>query len=409
MFLSMAGASNARTRDVSALVVPAVGAVVAVDRTPWFVLTDADGCEVESVTDYLRQLDANDCSRHTIRAYALSMLRFMRFLWAVDVTWQRASAVEARDFVLWARQAEKFAGNKTAPKGTRQARNPVSGKRTPTTRYSPGTINHSITVCREFFDHQLAGGSGPLVNPFRRTTAPRRHAHHDPEDPFTYAGRDPLRQKAPARLPRAIPDAQFDGVFRRLGSSRDRALVAFYVSSGVRASELLELTGDRINVGDQLIGVVRKGGALQWVPAAPDAFIWLRLYQLERGVAGPGERVWLTQRGEPRPLGYDAFRAVLRRVNEVLGSDWTMHDFRHTFAIRALEGGLQVHELQELLGHASLEATSIYLRPRAEDIVQHYRAALDKRSGKPADTEDQPPLATTYDRAELDFLMGGST
>jgi len=405
----MASGANQRTRDVGSLEVAAVGGITAVDHSPWFVVTDRDGCEVEAVTDYLRQLDANDCSRNTIRAYALSVLRFMRFLWAVDVTWQRASAIEARDFVLWARQADKFAGNKTAANGGRPARNRVSGKRTPTARYSPSTINHSLTVCREFFDHQLAGGNGPVMNPFRRATAPRRHAHHDPEDPFIHAGRDPLRQKTPARLPRAIPDVQFDRVFKRLGSSRDRALVAFYVSSGVRATELLELTGDRINVGDQLIGVVRKGGALQWVPAAPDAFIWLRLYQLERGVAGSGEPVWLTQRGEPRPLGYDAFRAVLRRVNEVLGSDWTMHDFRHTFAIRALEGGLQVHELQELLGHASLESTSIYVRPRAEDIVQHYRAALDKRSGKPADTEDEPPLATTYDRAELDFLMGGPT
>jgi integrase/recombinase XerC len=81
---------------------------------------------------------------------------------------------------------------------------------------------------------------------------------------------------------RAIPDTNFNELFRKLQSHRDRAMAAFYVSSGARASELLGLTGDMINYGDQLIGVVRKGGARQWLPASPDAFVWLRLYQLDR-------------------------------------------------------------------------------------------------------------------------------
>jgi hypothetical protein len=47
------------------------------------------------------------------------------------------------------------------------------------------------------------------------------------------------RPRVPSRVPRSIPDEEFNEIFARLPSHRDRALVAFYVSSGARASELL--------------------------------------------------------------------------------------------------------------------------------------------------------------------------
>lgn len=57
----------------------------------------------------------------------------------------------------------------------------------------------------------------------------------------------PLRQKVPKRAPRSIPDALWDELFAAVGSDRDRSLLAFDVSSGARATELLELIGERID------------------------------------------------------------------------------------------------------------------------------------------------------------------
>ena len=51
----------------------------------------------------------------------------------------------------------------------------------------------------------------------------------------------------------------FNEIFTRLPSNRDRALVAFYVSTGARASELLSATVGGVDPGRQLITVVRKG------------------------------------------------------------------------------------------------------------------------------------------------------
>lgn len=386
---------------VEGLTVANVGRVIPRPGVPRFVVVDALGEEFAPATEYLLELAATDRSPQTVRTYALSLLRFLRFLWAVGVSWEQATSLEARDFVLWARQADKFVGNRNAPQ-RRGSRNLVTGKKHLGMRYSPSTINHTTTVCKEFYAYQLRMGFGPIVNPFELRRG-RAHAHHDPEREFAVVRRQPLRQREAHRVPRSIPDERFNDLFRRLRSNRDRALVAFYVSSGARASELLGLTGDRVNVGDQLIGVYRKGGQLQWLPAAPDAFVWLRLYQLERGVAGPDEPVWLTLRGEPRPLTYEAMRGVLKRCNDLLGSNWTLHDLRHTFAIRALEGGMGLHEVQELLGHQSLNTTTVYAAPHMEDVIAHYRTKL---SNKPAPTDDSSPAGQRYDPDKLRVLWG---
>lgn len=383
------------------LTVANLGRVIPCSGVPGFVVLDAMEEEFAAATEYLLELAATDRSPQTVRAYALSLLRFLRFLWAIGVSWEHATSLEARDFVLWARQAEKFVGNRNVPQ-RRGSRNLVTGKKHLGMRYAPSTINHTTTVCKEFYAFQLRMGSGPIVNPFELRRG-RSHAHHDPEREFSLVRRQPLRQREANRVPRSIPDGKFNDLFRRLRSNRDRALVAFYVSSGARASELLGLTGDRVNVGDQLIGVYRKGGQLQWLPAAPDAFVWLRLFQLEGGVAGPDEPVWLTLRGEPRPLSYDAMRAVLRRCNDLLGSNWTLHDLRHTFAIRALEGGMGLHEVQELLGHQSLTTTTVYAVPHMEEVIAHYRAHLSSRTAPAADSS---PAGQPYNPDELRVLWG---
>ena len=389
-------------RQVSEIEVPAVGKVVTSPELPRILVLDPEGHELKAATDWLLQLWACDCSPHTLRAYAMSLLRYLRFLWAVEVTWDRATEVETRDFVLWAKQTPKFVGRKR-PAGPELPTNVVTGKKHPGPTYAASTINHTLSAVAEFYGFHRSQGGGPVVSPVP-TEKPgnRPFAHHAPDEPFEHGPRGPLRQKRIQRTPRAIPDAHFDAFFRRLGSNRDRALVAMYVSSGARASELLGLTGDMVNYGDQLIGVIRKGGELQWIPAAADAFVWLRLYQVERGVARNNQPVWLTERQPQRQLTYDALRAVLARANRVPGTNWTTHDLRHTFASRALDGGMALHELQTLLGHESLETTSIYIRPRPEDVVDHHRMVFSTAQVR---DHGQPPGPIGYDPAELSMLF----
>ena len=66
-----------------------------------FRLVDATGAVVDAVSAFFRDLQAAGRSEATIRSYGMDLLRWFRFLWAIEVPWQRATRVEARDFSRW--------------------------------------------------------------------------------------------------------------------------------------------------------------------------------------------------------------------------------------------------------------------------------------------------------------------
>ncbi|WP_396020816.1 site-specific integrase [Arthrobacter sp. ISL-28] len=132
-------------RRVEDLALAEVGRVVACCGVPGFVVVDAMEEEFAPATEYLLELAATDYSPRTVRTYALSLLRFLRFLWAVGISWDKAMALEARDFVLWAREAEKFVGNRNEPQ-RRGSRNLVTGKKHLGTRYSRNDQPHDDCV-----------------------------------------------------------------------------------------------------------------------------------------------------------------------------------------------------------------------------------------------------------------------
>src|SRR5436309_12452999 len=93
---------EAGQRDLVRLVVGRVGAVVETDVL-WepYRLVDPGGGVVASVTEFLHELQASGRSTATQRSYALDLLRWFRFLWAVDVPWAQVTRCEARDFCRW--------------------------------------------------------------------------------------------------------------------------------------------------------------------------------------------------------------------------------------------------------------------------------------------------------------------
>lgn len=215
----------------------------------------------------------------------------------------------------------------------------MTGKRSPGGKYAPSTLAHSETVLRGFYACHLEAGTGPIINPFplvRERAGGRAHAHHNPTEAFGKERSGRYRPRLAQRVPRRIPDERFNQIFARLRCDRDRALVAFWVSTGARAAELLGARGGDVEPGQQLITVVRKGSrAGQQLPASVDAFVWLRLYQcsLDPSVpAGADDPLWWTSRGTARPLTYHAARAMFTRANQGLGANWSLHDLRHTAA-----------------------------------------------------------------------------
>ena len=79
---------------MDAVTVQALGSVRRIDRHAGFAVVGRDGREFEPATRWLLRLVANGCSPRTVRAYAMSLLRFFRFCWAIECPWNQAD--EAR-------------------------------------------------------------------------------------------------------------------------------------------------------------------------------------------------------------------------------------------------------------------------------------------------------------------------
>lgn len=408
------------SRDLLALVVPRWGALQACEDpfAPYRLLDDV-GRVVEPVASFLGELQACGRSVSTQRAYGLALLRWFRFLAGVEVAWDQATRVEARDFCRWIQIADKPLhphwrhpeGSFPSSSARRQpSPNLVTGKAAPGAGYAPATVAHTETVARGFYEFHLQAGSGPMVNPFplsRRRGGGRANGHRNPMEPFRNEGSGLYRPRLVQRTPRQIPDRRFDELFAQLGSHRDRALVAFWVSTGARASELLGATCTDTDPGQQLITVVRKGSrALQQLPASPDAFVWLRLYQAQlqglAPVAGDSP-LWWTLRRPLRRLTYHAAHRMFTRAGAQLGANWTLHDLRHTAAYRmARDPALPICDVRWVLGHAQLSTTQVYLSPLPEDVIAGVLAHHERR----AQRQPQAPVSARYRPESLNVLFG---
>jgi integrase/recombinase XerD len=218
---------------------------------------------------------------------------------ALGVEWDKATPAEVRDLVLWLKQTAKpRQAPRTASAAMAGRVNPITRKRHLGDQYEPRTIRHSNAVLRSFYLFWIEIGEGPLINPVRLDRRGRRpNAHHNPLEPFRPEGKIRYNPKVPKRGPRAMPDERWNELFAGLRSNRDRAILALGISNAARAGELLGVRGVDLDWGEQLVRVVRKGtGAEQWLPASPEAFVWIRLYLAELGPLEPNEPIWWTLR-----------------------------------------------------------------------------------------------------------------
>ncbi len=405
-------------RDLTRIALPCWGHVAAAgELIPWLVVDDA-GVAVEPIRRYLGDFVARGRSSSSTRSYAYDLLRWWRWLRAVGIDWDKATSAEVKDLVLWLLSTTK---RRDAPRresaATAGTINPITRKRYLDDRYQVRTVRHSNAVLRDFYEFWIELGGGPLVNPVPLDRSARRpNAHHNPLDVYRADGRIACNPRLPKQQPRAIPDERWVELFAALRSNRDRALLALTISSAARAAEILGLRGADVDWGEQLIRVHRKGSrAAQWLPASPEAFVWMRLYL--SGLAdqpGPAEPLWWTLRRRDhgdglrcQPMNYEALRAVFRRVNGMLGTNWSTHDLRHTAALRmSRDPSLTMRDVQTILGHAHLSTTAdVYMVEDQAQVIQRVAAYL---AGREHHAQQPAVVAAGYDSAALSVLFGGS-
>ena len=367
--------------DLARLRVPLSGALTETgDVFEPFRLVDGGGQPVVPVTGFLRNLQAAGRSEATQRSYATDLLRWFRFTWAAGFEWDQATRAEARDFCRWLQLSGKperdhWRTGRPAGPGSGPAPgtvNAVTGKASPGPGYAARdgrALRDGLPVVLRLSPGDRVRAAGQPVPAGQEGPAGRMRTITR----WSRSGRSGPGCSGPGSRSGSREGSRtgmFDELFASLPSNRDRALVAFWVSTGARASELLGVTRGSTDPGSQLVTVIRKGSrAMQPLPASPDAFVWLRLYQEEtHGLvpAGPDDPLWWTLRRPFRPLSYHAARAMFTRAGASLGANWSLHDIRHSAAYRmARDPEMPITDVQWVLGHVHLSTTQIYVTPTA--------------------------------------------
>jgi integrase/recombinase XerC len=160
---------------------------------------------------------------------------------------------------------------------------------------------------------------------------------------------------------------------------RDQAMLELLYGCGIRVGELVNLDLDDVDSARRVIRVFGKGrkerSAPYGLPAARALDAWLLHGRPVLLHEASGPALFLGARGgriDPRIVR----EVVHERAGQVPGApDIGPHALRHSAATHLLEGGADLREVQELLGHASLATTQIYTHVSAERLRTAYAQA----------------------------------
>jgi integrase/recombinase XerD len=196
---------------------------------------------------------------------------------------------------------------------------------------------------------------------------------------------DPMENlKAPRAfraLPRYLTPKQVEDllaapdVAKPLGV-RDRAILEVMYATGLRASEVIGLEAESVDMNLGIVRVFGKGRKERLVPLGRVARDWVERYLAEsRGTLTKGRRaptLFVNHRG--RPLSRMGLWGIVRRHALTAGVERTLtpHVLRHSFASHLLERGADLRSLQAMLGHADISTTQIYTHVTRERLRQLY-------------------------------------
>jgi integrase/recombinase XerC len=163
---------------------------------------------------------------------------------------------------------------------------------------------------------------------------------------------------------------------------RDRAVLEVLYGSGLRASEVVSLNLEDMDLASASLRVLGKGAKWRVVPLGGPCLVALEAWVLVRpNVLHPKHK---TQDGRALFLNSKGARLQRRRVWGIVHeygasgagrADLHPHALRHMCATHMLDGGADLRAIQELLGHASLSTTQRYAHVSMEHLVRQYDAA----------------------------------
>ncbi|WP_144793990.1 tyrosine-type recombinase/integrase [Kocuria palustris] len=215
-----------------------------------------------------------------------------------------------------------------------------------------------------------------------------------PDDPAALL----LTIRIPPARPRPTPTMVLYAALERAENDRERLMLLLASFGGLRRSEIAAVHADDLQA--DLLFVVGKGGRQRFLPIHPVLAPFLDRLRARGGWAFPG-----------RFGGHCHPDYIGKRLSRLLGPGWTGHTLRHHFATAAYNSTRDLRAVQELLGHASVATTQIYVGVDAAALneavrliplpeTRHHSCALQTHTCQRWDGEGADVLAHS--------LQGGS-
>jgi len=198
---------------------------------------------------------------------------------------------------------------------------------------------------------------------------------------------DPSAQLSPPTLGRVLPkvlsEAQVEQLLAEPGTSplelRDKAMLELMYASGLRVSELVNLSMPQLNLRQGAVRVMGKGSKERVVPVGDEALHHLQVYLRQARQALLGDSVATAAQSDVlfpgragKALSRQAFwyRVKFYATRAGVQSAISPHVLRHAFATHLLNHGANLRVVQLLLGHSDLSTTQIYTHVASQRLQE---------------------------------------
>jgi len=192
---------------------------------------------------------------------------------------------------------------------------------------------------------------------------------------------DPTLQIATPKLPRSLPKSlteedvelllEAPDVQTPLGM-RDRTMLEVLYASGLRVSELVNLTLAQVSLDMGVARVMGKGSKERLVPLGEEALDWIKRYLAEARpellLGKVSAALFVTQRGSAMTRQMFWFLIKKHALHGGIHKPLSPHTLRHAFATHLLNHGADLRVVQMLLGHSDISTTQIYTHVARERL-----------------------------------------
>ena len=268
-------------------------------------------------------------SSNTIRSYRRDILQFMEYIDEYEEikTFEDVEMLTIRSFIAYLNSDERLKKKKNAK---------VISKR---------SINRKISALRTFFKY-LQEKKVIQTNKVMYVNMPK----FEKELPNVLSKDDLNKMRS------VINTEKITGI-------RDRLIIELLYSSGIRASELINLNEYVIDFNEREMRIVGKGDKERITFFSRNAKKWLEKYieEKKKEYKNYSKEILITNSKGKKLTTRSLRRLISNHATEAgLQKEVTPHVFRHSFATELLNNGVDIRYLQELLGHSSISTTQVY-------------------------------------------------